>query len=40
VATVMTSEIVGVLAVGVLLALLLTFLTQRYGDAIIRALIR
>ena len=40
VATVMTSEIVTVLAVGVLLALLLTFLTQRYGDVIIRALIR
>lgn len=40
VATVMTSEIVGVLAVGVLLALILTFLTQRYGDAIIRALFR
>ena len=40
VATVMTSEIVAVLAVGVLLALLLTFLTQRYGDIIIRALIR
>ena len=40
VATVMTSEIVAVLAVGVLLALLLTFLTQRYGDVIIRVLIR
>ena len=40
VATVMASEIVAVLAVGVLLALLLTFLTQRYGDVIIRALIR
>ncbi len=40
VATVMTSEIVVVLAAGVLLALCLTFLTQRYGDVIIRALIR
>ena len=36
----MTSEIVAVLAVGVVLALALTFLTQRYGDVIIRALIR
>ncbi|MBT8462728.1 MAG: ABC transporter permease [Gemmatimonadetes bacterium] len=40
VATVMASEIVAVLAVGVLSALVLTFLTQRYGDVIIRALIR
>jgi len=38
--TVMTSEIAVVLAAGVLLALFLTFLTQRYGDVIIRALIR
>jgi putative ABC transport system permease protein len=38
--TVMTSEIVAVLTAGVLLALLLTFLTQTYGDVIIRALIR
>lgn len=40
VATVMTSEIVGVLAAGVFLAFVLTSLTQRYGDAIIRVLIR
>jgi putative ABC transport system permease protein len=40
VATVMVSEIVGVLVAGVLLAACLTALTQAYGDVIIRALIR
>jgi putative ABC transport system permease protein len=39
VATVMTSEIVVVLAAGVGLALAFTALTQRYGDIVLRALI-
>jgi putative ABC transport system permease protein len=40
VATVMASEIVVVLATGVVFALALTALTQRYGDVAIRALLR
>ena len=40
VATVMTSEIAVVLAAGIILAIALTALTQRYGDLVIRALLR
>jgi hypothetical protein len=40
VASVMASEIVAVLAVGVLLAGGLTFLTSQFGSAAIRAFIR
>ncbi len=40
VGTMMASEIVGVLAIGALLALALTALTQRYGDGLLRLLIR
>jgi ABC-type antimicrobial peptide transport system permease subunit len=40
VATVMASEIVAVLVVGVVLAAGLTFLTSQFGSVVIRAVIR